>query len=166
MPLPKHEVVTGLVQELERFLGLVEELDAGDWRVPTRCDGWSVGDLAAHVTGVFADISAGRLDGAGTQQWYDRQVAERRGRSPSAVTEELVAVVPAMRERAEQRYLANWDAPGPPGVPGTLGTIAQELWTGVYIHSEDIRAALGRPPLRGPGLHAAVVTIADSWREP
>jgi hypothetical protein len=70
-----------------------------------------------------------------------------------------------MRARAEERYLANWGAPGPPGVPGTLGTIAQGLWTGVYIHAEDVLAAVGRPPLRGPGLRAAVETIADSWND-
>lgn len=161
--LKSGEVVAGLIDELNGYHQLVVALTESDWRTPTRCTGWTVADLTAHVTGVVADITAGRLDGAGTQGWYDRQVDERRGLAPGAVVDELAGSIPAMRRLAEGYFLPNWDAPGPPGVPGTLGSTALALWAGFYIHGEDVRAALARPPGRGPGLPAAVQFIGDSW---
>jgi hypothetical protein len=43
----------------------------------------------------------------------------------------------------------------------TLGQAMAAMWVGTYIHAEDIRAAIGRPSDRGPGLGASVLHIAD-----
>ena len=42
---------TRLLFPLERaeFLGLLRDLEAGDWQRPTVCPGWRVHDVAAHV---------------------------------------------------------------------------------------------------------------------
>jgi hypothetical protein len=56
---------------------------------------------------------------------------------------------------------AAWAGPAVPGVDGTLGAAMQSLWAGTYIHVEDLLAALGREPQRGPGLAAVVDHIAD-----
>jgi uncharacterized protein (TIGR03083 family) len=163
MSLQKDEVVQGLPTEVERFHRLIAGLTDQDWGQPTRCEEWTVGDLAGHITGVFSDITAGRLDGAGTQQWYDRQVAERRGRAPAEVADELATVVPLVRDQVRTRWPAAWESPGPPGAGGTLGSIALSLWGGTYLHIEDILVALDRPPQRGPGLRAQVWHIAGEW---
>lgn len=161
--LGRDEVVAGLIAELDGYRGLAAGLTDPDWGTPTRCPGWTVADLTAHVTGVVADITSGRLDGVGTQEWYDRQVEERRGTPPGVVVEELATAIPVMRDVATRLFVPNWDAPGPPGVPGTIGSIALSLWAGFYIHAEDVLAALGRPPRRGPGLGAAVAHICEAW---
>lgn len=157
----REEVVNGLVTELRSFHELTVDLTAEDSARPTRCEAWTVGDLAAHVTGVMADITAGRLEGINTQEWYDRQVQERRGRSPRELADELGRVIIATNELMGSMDQATWDGPGPPGVPGTLGRGVESLWCGIYIHREDVLAALDRPPARGKSLRAAISYIAD-----
>jgi uncharacterized protein (TIGR03083 family) len=99
MTLPKTEVVNGLAAEMQRFHDLIIDLSDDAWRRPTRCEAWSVGQLAAHVTGVAADLNAGRVDGLGTQAWYDRQVEERRGQPPAVVAAELARLVEPTRDQ-------------------------------------------------------------------
>ncbi len=160
MTLAQDEVVRGLVAELRGLSSLVAPLTEDEWRAPTRCVGWTFFDLVAHVTGVMADITAGRLEGIDTQPWYDRQVDERRGRSPQALVEELDLVVTATEELMTAIDEDAWNGPAVPGVAGTLGAAILSLWCGVYIHCEDVLAALGRSPQNGPGLQAAIAHVA------
>src|SRR5207244_11662901 len=51
--------------------------------------------------------------------------------------------------------------PAPAAIPGTLGTAVEGIWYDAYVHPDDVRAALGRPSQRGPGLRAAVSHLAD-----
>jgi uncharacterized protein (TIGR03083 family) len=161
MTLAQDEVVSGLLAELRGLRGLVATLTEDEWRAPTRCVGWTVSDVAAHVTGVMADITAGRLEGIDTQPWYDRQVDERRGRPPQALDEELDLVITATEELMTAIDEAAWNGPAVPGIAGTLGASILSLWCGLYIHCEDILAALCRSPQNGPGLQAAISHIAD-----
>ena len=58
--------------------------DAGDASATTdvpACPGWTPKDVVAHLTGVCADILAGRLDGVGTDPWTAVQVEERRSKT-------------------------------------------------------------------------------------
>ena len=159
MTLPQADVVNGLVNELQRFQTLIASLSEREWARPTVCEAWTVGDLAAHVVGVMADITAGRLEGIDTQEWYDRQVADRRGRSPRSLVEELSGVINATVDLTASLDEQSWNGPGPPGVAGTLGAGVEALWCGFYIHAEDILAAVGRPPQNGPGIRAALSHI-------
>ena len=74
MALPRTEVTIGLLEELERFKGLIQPLTPAEWATPSRCTGWTVGDVAAHVIGGMADVAAFRLEGLGTgveALWHD-----------------------------------------------------------------------------------------------
>jgi uncharacterized protein (TIGR03083 family) len=161
MTLRQDEVVSGLLAEMRCLRGVVATLTGAEWTMPTRCEGWSVSDVAAHVTGVMADITAGRMEGIDTQPWYDRQVAERWGRLPDALAAEMDAVITATENLMTAIDETAWNGPGVPGIEGTLGSGIQSLWCGFYIHNEDILAALGRPPQQGPGLRAAIDHIVD-----
>jgi uncharacterized protein (TIGR03083 family) len=165
MTLPQDEVAAGLLGEMRWLHDLASTVTTEEWAMPTRCQGWTVFDVAAHVTGVMADITAGRLEGIDTQPWYDRQVAERRGRLPQALLEEMDSVTAATQELMRAFDQDAWNGPAVPGIAGTLGTAIQSLWCGSYIHNEDILAALGRRPKKGPGLQAAVVFIAEILTE-
>jgi uncharacterized protein (TIGR03083 family) len=161
MAMEQAEVTKGLVEELSSFRAVVASCTGDEWEAPTRCEGWTVADLAAHLTGVMADITAGRLEDVDTQPWYDRQVAERRGRPQAAIINELDAVIGATAGLLDLFDAAAWAGPAAPGVEGTLGAAMQSLWAGTYIHVEDVLAALGREPQRGPGLAAAVDHVAN-----
>jgi uncharacterized protein (TIGR03083 family) len=160
MAIGQTEVTQGLPEEMSRFHAVVASCTDEEWQMPTRCEGWRVADVAAHVTGVMVDITAGRLEGVDTQPWYDRQVAERRDRPKQVILDELVDATRATTALLALFDGAAWAGPAAPGVDATLGAAMQALWAGLYIHVEDELAALGRDPQRGPGLEAAVDHIA------
>ena len=154
MALGQAEVTKGLPEEMSRFRAVVASCADDEWESPTRCEGWTVADVAAHVTGVMADITAGRLEGVDTQPWYDRQVAERRDHPQQMIIDELDDVIGATSGLLDLFDEAAWSGPAAPGVDGTLGAAMQALWAGIYIHVEDVLAAVGREPQRGPGLRS------------
>jgi len=160
MTLSRAEVTRGLVAELEAFEALIAALDAAAWARPTRCAGWAVADVAAHVVGSMADVVAGRFDGLGSPEVTAREVDERKGRSPGQLAEELAQVTKQAADLAAMFDDATWDGPGPGGYDGTLGQGVEALWYDTYLHADDIRVALGRPSVGGPGLRAAVHHVA------
>ncbi len=160
MTLSRTEVIPGLSEELSSFGELIGSLDASEWATPTRCAGWSVADVSAHVIGSIADIAAGRLDGLGSPEVTAREVDERRGRTPAELVAELSevsAVVAALGALFDDEA---WEGPGPGGYGGSLGEGVQALWYDTYLHADDVRAALGRPSVRGAGLRAGVHHVA------
>jgi uncharacterized protein (TIGR03083 family) len=161
MTLPRTDVIPGLLAELDAFGELIAPLDAASWARPTRCDGWAVCDVAAHVVGSIADVVSGRLEGLGSPEVTAREVEERKGRSPADVAQELVAVTKLAADLAAVFDDAAWESPGPGGYDGTLGQGVEALWYDTYLHADDIRAALGRPSARGAGLRASVHHVAD-----
>ena len=161
MALPRTEVTTGLLEELERFKGLIQALTPAEWATPSRCTGWTVGDVAAHVVGGMADVAALRLEGLGTPEVTDRQVGERRGRAPAEIADELGATIKATADLLGAFDDAAWGMPSPGGFDFTLGEGVEALWHDAWLHGEDIRSALGRPSDRGEGMTASVSHIAD-----
>jgi uncharacterized protein (TIGR03083 family) len=98
-------------------------------RMVPACPEWSVHDLFSHVTGIAADLSAGRRpEGGDTQGWVDRQVAERRDRSVADV-------------------VAEWDEVGPQ-FEALIAARPDRLWGLTYdtvVHEHDLRNAVEQP---------------------
>jgi len=96
------------------------------------CPGWRVRDVVAHLSGGIADVLAGRLDGAGTDEWTAAQVRARRG-CP------LVEI------------LHEWHTNAPRVEPlmDSAGEIGRQAVADVVTHEHDIRGALRRPGARG-----------------
>jgi uncharacterized protein (TIGR03083 family) len=101
---------------------------------------WTVEQLVAHLTGVCADTVDGRTEGAATETWTSRQVAERRGRP-----------LPDLLEEWHDRtaVLVNMLA-----TPGQVDASAFDLLT----HEHDLRGAVG---LAGPSDPAAVLGVTS-----
>lgn len=168
MVLPRTTIEHGFVRDHADFSELVRSLDAQEWAEATRCEGWSVGDVAAHLTGTLADIVAGNFDGLGSPEVTQREVDERRGRSAAEIADELDTQAKASVELLGAFDDAAWNGPAPGGIPGTVGQGVEALWFDAYMHADDIRAAIGRPTERGPGLEASVSHVAsildrDGW---
>jgi len=160
MTLSRTEVVPGLQAELGSFGDLIGPLDAAAWARPTRCEGWVVADVAAHVVGSIADVVSGQLEGLGSPEATAREVAERKGRSPADLVQELVSVTKLASDLGAVFDDAAWETPAPGGYDGTLGQGVEALWYDTYLHADDIRAALGLASVRGPGLRASVHHVA------
>ena len=165
MALDRDVVSDGLLEELDRFEELVRSIGAEEWEQPSRCEGWSVGDVARHVVGSMADVVAGQLDGLGTPEVTQREVAERAGRSPAEVADECAAVRKAAADMVPLFDDAAWAAPAPGGYEGTLGDGVEALWYDTWLHADDIRAALGRRTEIGTGLPGAVSHVDFELRK-
>ncbi|MGH9186061.1 MAG: maleylpyruvate isomerase N-terminal domain-containing protein, partial [Acidimicrobiales bacterium] len=96
----------------------------------------------------------------GSPEVTARQVNERTGRSAEELAKELAdaravaaQLLPAFDDEA-------WAAPSPGGYEGTLGDGIEALWYDAYLHADDIRDALGQPPVRSNSMRAAVSHVA------
>jgi len=163
--LPREEVVQGLHEEMVAFAELVRSLDERELAEPSRCQGWSVGDVAGHLTGAFVDIMSGRVEGQGTPEVSERQVAERRGRAADQLASELEEITERVDQMTAGLDDIAWARKARGGYEMTLGQAMESFWLGTYVHADDIRAAIGRPSERGPGLRASVYHVADLLTE-
>ncbi len=156
MALPRDVVMDGVLASMGNLEGLLRTLDASEWETPSRCAGWSVGDVARHCVGSMASAVAGRTDGLGSPEVTQAEVAERAGRSASDLADELAEVTKAAQAVIPLFDDAAWAGPSPGGYEGTLGDGVEALWSDFWIHTDDIRAALGRAPVADEGLPGAV----------
>lgn len=163
MTLPRAEIEKGLAEELAAFSELVRPLTHDQLATPTRCAGWRVGDVAAHVAGTLADITAGRFEGLGTPEVTQRAVDERAGRTGIELADELDAVAAAGQALLAAFDDAGWAAEAPAGIAPSVGHGAQTLWYDAFVHADDIRHALGHPPVATDGaLRASVDHLAEA----
>jgi uncharacterized protein (TIGR03083 family) len=165
MTLKRDVVIPGMLSEYQSFAELVRGLSDTEWEAPSRCEGWRVADVSAHVVGQLTDVVNLRLDGLGTPDVTKRQVDERRGRVPSELTDELEASAKVAGDLASSFDESAWEAPAPPGATGTLGFGLEALWFDTYLHADDIRSALGLTGLRGEGLRPSLSHIAQVLSE-
>ncbi len=165
MTLPRTDVCDGLLRELEQFEALIRPLSDAQWTTPSRCAGWTVGDVARHVVGSMADVAAGRLDGLGSPEVTAREVAERAGRTPAELADECAETRKAAAGMLPLFDDAAWAAPAPGGYDGTLGDGVEALWFDTWQHADDIRAAIGAPAVLGDGARAALSHVATEARK-
>lgn len=141
----RDEIGEGLVAELKAFADLIRPLDAAQLGAPTRCEGWTVGDVAAHFIGSMTDVVNGNLDGLGTPEVTAREVAERSGNTAAQLADEADAAAALAVQLLAVFDDAAWKEPAPGGFDGSLGQGVEALWFDGVVHGDDVRAALGRP---------------------
>jgi uncharacterized protein (TIGR03083 family) len=161
MVLPRQEIEAGLAEELGALSELVRPLTAEELATPTRCDGWTVGDIAGHVAGTMSDILAGNFDGLGTPEVTQRQVEERRGRTAAELADELDAANVGSQQLMTAFDDAAWEAEAPSGVAQSVAAGVETLWYDAFLHGDDIRDALGRPSVSSNAIRASVSHIAQ-----
>ena len=118
------------------------------------CPGWTPKDVASHLTGVCADILAGRLDGVATDPWTGAQVEERRSKSLEEV-------------------LAEWEDVGAQVealLPDFPEWAANQMVFDFLSHEHDVADALGLPPpenvqAEGPALDFAAKALTGRAKQ-
>lgn len=128
----------------ERFVAEAKGLDPS-LAVPA-CPGWTVRDVVAHLVGLAADVTTGRLDGYAGAAWTAQQVSERSGSTMAELFEEWESVLPTFLEI--NRDLAASDLPeminhvlGP--VPTT--SFESAFHVDLVHHEHDLLGAAGTP---------------------
>ena len=108
---------------------LLEQLPAGDWRQPSLCAGWTVRDVAAHLT--LQQVGPG---GAIAMMVRWRGSLERtihdaaRRRAAALPTGQIIAEIRGMA--GSRRH--------------TIGVTYLETLTDILVHGQDIAIPLGR----------------------
>ena len=140
--------------DLEAYLGVHARLrdllrpDDASVAVPA-CPGWTVHDVVGHLTGLCEDWVAGRLDGYASEEWTGAQIRRFEGRPLNDV-------------------LARWDealvgfARLDPVEP--FGDPARWAFGDAVTHEADVREALGREPVPGDAVGAALKGTIARWR--
>ena len=165
MAFSRTDISHGLVDELQAFEQLVRSLTPAELDSPSRCAGWTVGDVARHVIGSMADVTAGRLDGLGTPEVTAREVAERADHGTTELADECVAVATASAALLSIFDDAAWAGEAGGGYDGTLGQGVEALWYDTWLHGDDIRHSIGRPPEIGNGIRAALSHVEFELRK-
>jgi uncharacterized protein (TIGR03083 family) len=179
-----HETWMALAtEEYRRLLVLLRDLPAEDWSRPTACEGWDVADLVAHLCG--AAESTARLREAARQaivgvrrhragmlvdSMNAVQVAERRGRTPAELIEELGdAGRRGIRARARlPRPVRAVVVPfGPPLGTRPLGYLMDRIYTrDAWTHRIDLADATGTAvDLTADHDGLLVADLVDEWAE-
>jgi uncharacterized protein (TIGR03083 family) len=161
MTLPRDVTLAGMAADYEAFAELIAGLSLADWKRPSRCSGWRVADVAAHVTGQLSDVVNLRLDGLGSPEVTQREVEERRGRGPDELADELRTSLKVAIDLGAGFDDAAWAGPVPGGGAGTLGAGIEALWFDTFVHADDVRAATGRPSQSGDGILASLSHLAQ-----
>ena len=155
---PLDDQLVPLTRQRRRFETMLAGLTDDEWRAPTRCDGWTVQDVAAHLVGVNAfwqmSIMAG-LAGEPTRVLTNFDPASTpplliepmRVLPPLEVLARLVASHDALLAVVAELDDAGWAMPAesPAGhVPVRLLAF-HALWD-CWIHERDVALPLGRTP--------------------
>jgi len=164
--LDRDEITRGTGAEYRGFADLIRALSGDEWATPTRCTGWAVADVAGHVTGQLDDVVNFRFDELARPDSPDIQAARHRDHAPSEVASELDRLVESFEQAVAGFDDAAWNAPIDASFGSqTIGEGVLALWDDSYVHADDVRAALGREPQRGPGMRAAVIRLAQVLTE-
>jgi uncharacterized protein (TIGR03083 family) len=147
----REQTIAGLIFQWRAFADLVAGLDVSAAETPTRCTGWHVRDVAAHVAGQADDT----ISGAAGTRTADEQAAALRDQTPTALADHLRGATEQLAQLATVFDDATWASPSP--IAGlTIGQGVHALLHDAYVHGDDIRAALGLPFDPGPGLCASL----------
>lgn len=150
------EISATLRWEVRRWTRLLAGLELDDLRRPTRCDGWAVIDVLAHVIGRFDDIAGGRFDGLGDPATVEAHRRRWGALDVSGLRDRWQEAAPTVLSLAQSFSPSDLEAPAFGDFNGTFGQaiefLAQELW----VHGDDVRHARGEAPEPSPGASATV----------
>ncbi|MFJ9244447.1 maleylpyruvate isomerase family mycothiol-dependent enzyme [Streptomyces sp. NPDC101776] len=153
---------------IEAISELVTPLAEGEWNRRTPCPGWSVRDVVSHVIGLDNEM-LGDPRPIHTlprdlyhvtnehQRYMEMQVDVRRHHTAPEMTSELEYTI--IRRNRQLRNESREPGRTVRGHVSTEVTLEESMRThafNIWVHEQDLRAALGRPGnLDSPGAHIA-----------
>lgn len=155
---PVDDQLAPVVRQRQRLAKTLAGLDDAEWSSATRCEGWTVQDVVAHmitVNGFWQMSTVAGLSGAPTRvlENFDPAatppliIAPMRALSPAEVLEQFVASNDGYLDVITALDAAGWSTVGesPAGhVPIRL--LAQHALWDCWVHERDIALPLGFEP--------------------
>ncbi|MEU1178893.1 maleylpyruvate isomerase family mycothiol-dependent enzyme [Streptomyces sp. NPDC005820] len=153
---------------IEAISELVQPLVEGEWNWRTPCPGWSVRDVVSHVIGLDSEMYGDPRPihslprdlfhvTTDIQRYMEGQVDVRRHHTAPEMTSELeLMIIRRNRQLRNESRQPGTVVRGPLGAELTLEESMRGHAFNVWVHEQDLRAALGRPGnLDSPGAHIA-----------
>jgi uncharacterized protein (TIGR03083 family) len=151
---------------IEAISELVQHLVEADWNRRTPCPGWSVRDIVSHVIGLDSEMYGDprpihslprdlfHVTNA-HQRYMEMQVDVRRHHTAPEMTSELeYTIIRRNRQLRNESRDPGTRVRGPLGSEPTLEEAMRTRAFDVWVHEQDLRAALGRPGnLDSPGAY-------------
>jgi uncharacterized protein (TIGR03083 family) len=154
---PFDAVRTPLRRQRRRLAALLDGLDADAWEAPTRCAGWRVRDVVAHLADTdwfwtlslqsgVAGTPSRMLEGFDPKATPAAMVSAAAGASRTEVAERFHARSAALLDAVEGLDDAGWaaTAEAPPGHVSISVMAHHALWD-CWVHERDIALPLGLP---------------------
>ena len=147
-----------VTRQRRRFEAMLEGLSDDDWSAATRCDGWTVQDVVAHLAGVnafwHASVRAGLagtptrvLAGFDPATTPELMVAPMRDLAPKEILAQFASSNDAFMGVLAELDDGGWEtlAESPPGhVPIRL--LAQHALWDSWMHERDVALPMGLTP--------------------
>lgn len=130
--------------------GLLEQLSADEWRQPSLCTGWSIRDVAAHLT--LQEVGLGGAIGM-MARWrgsLDRTIHDAACRRAAQPTERIIDQIRGTA--GSRRHI--------------IGVTNLETLTDILVHGQDIAIPLGRSHDMPPQAAAVAASRVLSMRWP
>jgi uncharacterized protein (TIGR03083 family) len=147
-----------LSRQRRRLEATLADLTNDDWRSPSRCDGWTVQDVVAHLVGVNAfwqsSVSAGLagtptrlLAGFDPAATPSLMVDPMRALSPAEVLDQFVSSNDALLGTIAELDEPAWSmlAEAPAGHVAICVLAHHALWDS-WVHERDVALPLGLVP--------------------
>ena len=167
-PQGLHDLVAAFAHTASAVIDLGRSCTDEDLARPTECPGWTVHDQISHVVGVEAWLE-GHKDPRVEMPPYEHlrndlgkrveyAVEVRRGRTGKEVVAELENVLAQRLSTLRSSALTDSSIIAGPFGPERAATVALMRAFDVWVHEQDIRAALGRPGNLGSPAAAVFVS--------
>jgi uncharacterized protein (TIGR03083 family) len=152
------DLVAAWAQAMADVRAVVGDLGDAGWRHPSLLPGWSVGDVVAHLSWIER-ILLGRMDPPHQPDWAALpHVTDNFGRTTEVPVDlrrgwARSAVLAEFDESIADRHAALLAGPQDPTTPAmnpfgrmvTLEAVLRMRTFDAWVHSQDIRLAVGRP---------------------
>ena len=159
------QFVAALAEQQAELRALLDDMAPGEWQHPSRCEGWTAGDVVLHVAqtnemalasaqGRFAEflteVGRGMDAAADVDEGADRMVQKERGLSPDALRDRyrtgadtLLRALDAGDPHARVQWVAG---------ELSLRTLTTTRLAETWIHTGDVADAVGRTLVPGERL--------------
>jgi uncharacterized protein (TIGR03083 family) len=141
----KDDVWPAIDTQRLRIADLLAQLTDDEWRHPSLCDGWTVRDVAAHLTMQQTGLWAGLRESARSPGGLKRMIHNSACRRAAMPTEQMIAEIRGMVGSRKHN----------------AGVTYRETLIDILVHGQDIAIPLGRT-LVVPA-DAAAVAASRVW---
>jgi len=158
----QQRIADELRSERQRLTAYLDALPEAAWDKESLCEGWTVKDVMAHAIGIASDVANRRLDGVGSAEQNQRQVDERRDRTPRELLDEWNDQGKLLEDGILELDDEFWTAPYTENF--NVGQALQRMVEDIWVHGHDIRIPLGDEPVGGPGHRSTLEVGAREWQ--